>query len=96
MVKGYRYECPHPLNIYMNMRTDIRTNIRVELSVLRTQSDQEGVTYHIMATLQGKPYHINRKSLPSALNLTHFRAAMPFGNIKIYFREFFQFRIVTI
>jgi len=28
--------------------------------------------------------------------LTHYRSAMPFGNRRIYFREFFQYSIVKI
>ena len=32
----YPYGCPHSLNIYMGIDTDIRTDVRVELFVLRT------------------------------------------------------------
>jgi len=39
--RGYPYERPHPLTIYMDFRKDIRAknvraDVRVELSVLRT------------------------------------------------------------
>jgi len=33
---GYRYGCPHPLTIYMDIHTNIRADIRVKLCLLRT------------------------------------------------------------
>ena len=54
-------------------------------------SSLQGVTYTSQDLLLGL-LHIRVQNL----GLTHYSLAMPYGNIKIYFRGSFQFIIVTI
>jgi len=59
----YPYGCPHPLIIYMDIHTDIRADVHVELSVLRivrpgssnvfTKDDESKFVTALLVTLKG-------------------------------------------